>query len=46
VLGIEPKLIKGSNGIFDVALDGELIFSKYQSGGFPDEEEIIKIIKP
>lgn len=31
-------------GIFDVAVDGELIFSKYRTGCFPDEAEVAAVI--
>ncbi|MEW6599343.1 MAG: Rdx family protein [Nitrospirota bacterium] len=41
---IEAKLIEGSSGIFDIAVDGKLIYSKQKTGVFPDESEIIKII--
>jgi selT/selW/selH-like putative selenoprotein len=37
---IEVELIKGREGSFEVRRDGELIFSKKQTGRFPDEEEI------
>jgi selT/selW/selH-like putative selenoprotein len=35
------QLIKGSRGIFDVAVDGDLIYSKYQTGEFPRHEEVL-----
>ena len=35
------QLIKGSRGIFDVAVDGDLIYSKYQTGEFPQHEEVL-----
>jgi predicted Rdx family selenoprotein len=34
-------LIKGDNGIFDVHVDGDLIFSKDDAGRFPGDEEIL-----
>jgi selT/selW/selH-like putative selenoprotein len=34
-------LIRGSDGIFDVAVDGEIIFSKHDAGRFPSHDEII-----
>ena len=34
------------SGIFDVALDGKLIFSRKQEGRFPTVEEIKKHIDP
>jgi selT/selW/selH-like putative selenoprotein len=36
----EIVLKKGGKGIFDVKRDGTLIFSKYQTGRFPNEGEI------
>jgi selenoprotein W-related protein len=42
--GIEPELIKGDSGIFDVAADGKLIFSKYEVGRFPEEGEILELV--
>ncbi len=39
--GVEPKLIKGGGGIFDVQADGELIFSKHEVGRFPEDEEVL-----
>jgi len=44
-LGITPELIPGRNGVFDVKVDGELIFSKHQELRFPEEGEIVDLIK-
>lgn len=33
-------MIKGKNGIFDVHLDGELVYSKYQTFRFPEPGEV------
>jgi len=41
---IDPELIRGSGGVFDVKADGRLIFSKKVAGRFPDEEEILELI--
>jgi selT/selW/selH-like putative selenoprotein len=38
-------LIRGSNGIFDVAVDGELVFSKDDAGRFPNHNEIIAALR-
>ena len=38
--GHKAKLITGSNGVFDVRVDGELVFSKYEAGRFPDPGEV------
>lgn len=40
-LSIEPQLIKGGGGIFDVKADGKLIYSKHQTGRFPEDQEIL-----
>lgn len=37
----EPKLIGGGGGIFDVHVNGKLIFSKHETGRFPEEHEIL-----
>jgi selT/selW/selH-like putative selenoprotein len=38
---VEPNLIKGSGGVFEVVLDGQLLFSKKATGRFPDPQEIL-----
>jgi len=44
-LGAATELIPGAGGIFDVAQDGELIFSKFKTGRFPEPEEIISLLR-
>lgn len=41
VHGIEPQMIPGAGGVFDVHANGELIFSKHEVGRFPDNDEIL-----
>ncbi len=36
-----PTLEKGSGGVFDVTVDGRLVFSKHQAGRFPEVEEVL-----
>ncbi|MBI3015384.1 MAG: SelT/SelW/SelH family protein [Candidatus Tectomicrobia bacterium] len=43
--GLESKLIEGSGGVFDVRIDGSLIFSHFQTGRFPKSEEILAKIQ-
>ena len=43
--GVEVELIEGSNGVFDVKIDGKLVFSKFESGRFPEPGEITKRMK-
>jgi selT/selW/selH-like putative selenoprotein len=38
--GVDAELIRGSNGIFDVVVDGKTLFSKDTSGRFPNPGEI------
>jgi len=40
-LGIETELIKGGGGIFDVQVDGDRIYSKSETGRFPENDEIL-----
>ena len=39
--GVESELVQGDNGVFDVVVDGKLIYSKHQTGRFPDPDEIL-----
>lgn len=41
---MEPELAKGANGVFDVACDGKLVFSKHRDGRYPEPEEIIRAL--
>jgi selT/selW/selH-like putative selenoprotein len=40
--GIAPILTKGDSGVFEVLVDGRLIFSKQATGRFPTHEEILE----
>jgi selT/selW/selH-like putative selenoprotein len=44
-LKIDAELIKGSKGIFDVAANGKVIFSKYAEGRYPKEAEIVQTLR-
>ena len=39
--GAEAELVRGDNGIFDVELDGRRIYSKKETGRFPEHEEVL-----
>jgi selT/selW/selH-like putative selenoprotein len=41
----ESELFAEGKGIFDVVIDNELIYSKYDTGRFPDREEVTKLIQ-
>ena len=38
---MEAKLIRGGGGVFDVVVDGKRIYSKQETGRFPQDEEIL-----
>ena len=37
--------MKGGGGVFDVVVDGELLFSKHDEGRFPENAEIVDAIR-
>jgi selenoprotein W-related protein len=36
----EVELVKGVAGVFEITIDGQLVFSKKQLGRFPEDAEI------
>ncbi len=45
-IGTDSELVAGDSGVFDVAVGGELVFSKHAEGRFPTEAEIIQKLRP
>jgi selT/selW/selH-like putative selenoprotein len=41
---LESSLVKGSSGVFEVEMDGELIFSKRATGRFPAPGEVEQVV--
>ena len=41
---IDATLVRGHSGVFDVSVDGKRIFSKNETGRFPEEDEILLLI--
>ena len=39
--GAEVELVPGVGGVFEITVDGQLKFSKKQTGRFPTDDEII-----
>ena len=37
----EVSLVAGGGGVFDIERGGELIYSKLQTGSFPDEKKLV-----
>jgi predicted Rdx family selenoprotein len=42
--GIDASATAGGKGQFDVVRDGELVYSKHETGRFPDEAEIASLL--
>ena len=43
-LGVEPRLIPEGRGIFDLVVDGKLIYSKFETGTFPDNDQLVGLL--
>ena len=41
--GAEVELVKAGGGVFEISLDGDLVFSKKALGRFPEDSEIESI---
>ena len=44
-LGVDAELIERGGGIFDVSVDGEVVYSKHETGRFPDPGEVLAIVQ-
>ncbi|MCA9733142.1 MAG: SelT/SelW/SelH family protein [Deferribacteres bacterium] len=42
--GVNIDLIASSGGVFEISLNGDLLYSKKQSHVFPEEEMIIDVV--
>lgn len=42
---LDARLIRGDNGVFDVVVDGERIYSKHETGRFPENAEIVQALR-
>lgn len=42
--GATVKLVKGSGGVFEISVDGELRFSKKNAGRFPQDRELDSLL--
>ncbi len=40
--GCEVEFVKGGGGIYDIRLNDKLIYSKHQTGRFPDNSEVFE----
>ena len=39
------EVVTGANGIFDVQLDGELVFEKSMLGRYPDPDDVVPLLR-
>ena len=43
-LGVEVTLVPEGKGIFDVSVDNNLVYSKFKTGVFPEEDELVEAL--
>jgi selT/selW/selH-like putative selenoprotein len=43
--GIDAAAAPGQTGQFDVLSDGRLVFSKHREGRFPEEDEVVALLR-
>lgn len=44
-LGAEVELIPSGGGVFEVVVNGKLVYSKKKTGEFPDEAELLESLE-
>jgi selenoprotein W-related protein len=44
-LGASCELVASGGGVFEITVDGKTVFSKRSLGRFPDEGEIVELIR-
>jgi selenoprotein W-related protein len=43
--GAVVEVVPGANGIFDVHVDGELVFTKSMLGRYPEPDEVVPLLR-
>ena len=43
--GIAATIVEGAKSQFDVIADGDLVYSKQREGRFPEEDEILDLLR-
>ena len=41
---VDVELVPSSGGVFEISLDGKLLYSKQKTGRFPDQKEVEEIM--
>jgi len=44
-LELDSKLVASHGGVFEISVDGDLVFSKKSTGRFPDDGEVLRRIR-
>jgi len=44
-LNVDSKLIASHGGVFEISVDGDLVFSKRKLGRFPEDGEILRLVQ-
>ena len=44
-LGVTAELVSGARGAFEIYADGCLLFSKLAEGRFPEDDEVMALLK-
>jgi len=42
---VTARLVKGSGGVFDVTVDGRTVYSKFETGQFPEPGEVVRLLR-
>jgi selT/selW/selH-like putative selenoprotein len=40
------QVVPGADGVFDVEVDGELVFTKAMLGRYPDPDDVMPLLRP
>ena len=40
------ELVTGAGGIFDVHVDGDLVFTKSMLGRYPEPDDVLPLLRP
>lgn len=42
---VKAELIEGAGGIFDIAVDGKIVYSKLETGEFPSDDHVVELLQ-
>jgi len=43
--GVSAELVASGGGVFEVTVDGQRVFSKKALGRFPDDGEVVRLVR-